>query len=453
MHLPISGYETEQKRIRIYIKSFLSSKNEQEYEKQKEILKKRDHRYIGKQQQLYFSHKLSPGSTFFLPNGLFILKKLKNFIRNKYNLFNYQEVQTPLLFKKELFDISGHWQNYQKDMFQVSSCCGSHEGGEEDEITGLKPMNCPAHCLIFDSKPRMESDLPIRLADFGTLHRNEASGALTGLTRVRQFHQDDGHIFCTKEQINSEISSTLKMLKEVYTALELPNYDLTLSTRPTENFIGDIETWNSAETQLKQALDDTGLPWSVKEGDGAFYGPKIDIMIKDNYNRSHQTATIQLDFQLPSRFNLKYRTQENEWKTPVIVHRAIFGSLERIFAILIENYAGRWPFWLNPKQIIMLPFNDKEVIEYTEGKMKVLGKMYKQKYFSELKLNIDNSNKAISSKIKQAQIEQFNFMLVIGKEEMENETLTVRYRDGKIVKGVNMEQFVDLVFELNQPYL
>ncbi|NXS01959.1 SYTC protein, partial [Oxylabes madagascariensis] len=317
---------------RIYGISFPDTKMLKEWEKFQEEAKSRDHRKIGRDQELFFFHELSPGSCFFLPKGAYIYNTLIEFIRSEYRKRGFQEVVTPNVFNSKLWMTSGHWQHYSDNMFSFEV---------EKEIFALKPMNCPGHCLMFDHRPRSWRELPLRLADFGVLHRNELSGALTGLTRVRRFQQDDAHIFCTMEQIEEEIKSCLEFLRTVYDVFGF-SFKLNLSTRP-EKYLGDIEVWNQAEKQLENSLNAFGEKWELNPGDGAFYGPKIDIQIKDAIGRYHQCATIQLDFQLPVRFNLTFVSHDGNDKTrPVIIHRAILGSVERMIAILTENYGGKW---------------------------------------------------------------------------------------------------------------
>ncbi|KAJ2984659.1 hypothetical protein NUW58_g5946 [Xylaria curta] len=330
-----------------------------------------DHRQLGVQQELFTTSVYSPGSPILLPNGARIFNRLVEFLRRQYARYGFDEVITPTIYKKALWKKSGHLENYSDDMFTVTSTSPSRsdaaKDSEEDEY-GLKPMNCPGHCLIFASHLRSYRDLPIRYADFSPLHRNEISGALSGLTRVRRFHQDDGHIFCRPSQIEEEIRKTLDFVRVVYSTFKLGPYRLTLSTRPADHYIGAPEEWETAEGALKRALDVSGQDWTINEGDGAFYGPKIDIVLRDSDGKEHQTATIQLDFQLPKRFDLGYVAPAPEYErrgetttdpdalnetglvTPVLIHRAVLGSVERLMALLIEHYNGAWPFWLNPRQ-------------------------------------------------------------------------------------------------------
>ncbi|KAG1149921.1 hypothetical protein G6F37_000464 [Rhizopus arrhizus] len=393
-----------------------------------------DHRTIGKAQSLFMIHPVSPGSIFMLPHGTRIVRKLQDFLRSEYARYGYEEVMTPLIYKKDLWETSGHWQNYKDDMYMV-------KGGDddnEDGLFGLKPMNCPGHCLIFDSTPKSYRDLPIRLADFSPLHRNEASGALSGLTRVRRFHQDDAHIFCTQQQIAPEITSCLSFVDRVYKAFQFPHYDLTLSTRP-ESFIGRVEEWDLAEKALREALDATGRPWTVKEGDGAFYGPKIDIMVKDSGGKSHQTATIQLDFQLPQRFQLSYVDEQDQAQTPVIVHRAILGSIERMMAILIEHTAGKWPFWLSPRQGVVIPIST-QFADYAQKVASELSLGSNQTSEPHYFVDVDQSPRdRLNKMIRQAQLQQYNFIFVVGQKEMDEGTVNVRTRKGQVLGTMSVE--------------
>jgi len=395
-----------------------------------------DHRYIGKAQSLFMTHPYSPGSVFMLPHGTRIVHKLQEFLRSEYIKFGYQEVITPLIYKKGLWETSGHWQNYMDDMYMVQ---GGQKENDEEGLFGLKPMNCPGHCLIFDSTPKSYRDLPIRLADFSPLHRNEASGALSGLTRVRRFHQDDAHIFCTEDQILPEISSCLSFVERVYTAFQFPQYDFTLSTRPKDGYIGSLQEWENAEGALRKALDVTGKPWTIKEGDGAFYGPKIDIMIRDSAGRSHQTATIQLDFQLPRRFNLRYSDENDQIQTPVIVHRAILGSIERMMAILIEHTGGKWPFWLSPRQGVVIPVAT-QFMDYAQEAAQILARgeaSSAPQYY----VDADTSPRdRLNKMIRRAQLNQYNYIFVVGQKELDERKVNVRTRKGDVLGTMRFDQ-------------
>ncbi|KAJ2426691.1 threonyl-tRNA synthetase [Coemansia sp. RSA 2531] len=405
---------------RIYGISFPDKKQMTQYKKFLEEAAKRDHRKIGVQQELFFFHELSPGSAFFLPHGTRIYNTLVNFIRAKYWQRGFEEVMTPNMFNVKLWEQSGHLQNYEENMFGLSV---------DKEKFALKPMNCPGHCLMFGQRDRSYRELPIRFADFGVLHRNEASGALSGLTRVRRFQQDDAHIFCRHDQVGEEIKGALDFLQDVYGVFGF-TFELKLSTRP-DKFLGEVSVWDRAEAQLEQALNEFGTKWEFNRGDGAFYGPKIDITIRDALNRAHQCATIQLDFQLPQRFKLQYRapTSTNDEQTgvasdfqqPVIIHRAILGSVERMIAILMENFAGKWPFWLSPRQIMVIPI-DKDIYDYAA---QVQNSLHEAGFYADVDLSGDKRDK----KIRNAEIAQYNFICVVGAEEREEVSVNVRCRD------------------------
>ncbi|PNJ62384.1 TARSL2 isoform 5 [Pongo abelii] len=379
---------------RIYGISFPDNKMMRNWEKFQEEAKNRDHRKIGKEQELFFFHDLSPGSCFFLPRGAFIYNTLTDFIREEYHKRDFTEVLSPNMYNSKLWEASGHWQHYSENMFTFEI---------EKDTFALKPMNCPGHCLMFAHRPRSWREMPIRFADFGVLHRNELSGTLSGLTRVRRFQQDDAHIFCTVEQIEEEIKGCLQFLQSVYSTFGF-SFQLNLSTRP-ENFLGEIEMWNEAEKQLQNSLMDFGEPWKMNPGDGAFYGPKIDIKIKDAIGRYHQCATIQLDFQLPIRFNLTYVSKDgDDKKRPVIIHRAILGSVERMIAILSENYGGKWPFWLSPRQVMVIPVGPT----CEKYALQVSSEFFEEGFMADVDLD---HNCTLNKKIRNAQLAQYNFIL------------------------------------------
>ncbi|KAH9773421.1 threonine--tRNA ligase 1 [Citrus sinensis] len=364
------GNKDRESLQRVYGISYPDKKRLKEYIELLKEAEKYDHRELGKKQELFFNHPLSPGSWFFLPLGTRIYNKLMEFIKKQYWDRGYQEVISPNMYNMKLWETSGHAANYKENMFLIDI---------EKQEFGLKPMNCPGHCLMFDHKVRSYRELPLRLADFGVLHRNEASGALTGLTRVRRFQQDDAHIFCRESQ------------------------------RP-EKYLGDLATWEKAEAALTEALNEFGKPWQINEGDGAFYGPKIDISVSDALKRKFQCATLQLDFQLPDRFNLGY-SAEDEAKTerPVMIHRAILGSVERMFAILLEHYKGKWPFWLSPRQAIVCPVSEKS----QPYALQVRDHIYRAGYY----VDVDTTDRKIQKKVREAQLAQYNFILVVGEEE------------------------------------
>ncbi|XP_074273975.1 threonine--tRNA ligase, mitochondrial 1-like [Silene latifolia] len=396
---------------RVYGISYPDSKRLKEYLKQLEEAKKYDHRLLGVKQELFFCHPLSPGSWFFLPQGARIYNKLMEFIRSQYRNRGYEEVITPNIFNMELWETSGHAANYKENMFVLDI---------EKQEFGLKPMNCPGHCLMFEHRVRSYRELPIRFADFGVLHRNEASGALTGLTRVRRFQQDDAHIFCMESQVKDEVRGALDFINYVYEVFGF-TYELKLSTRP-EKFLGEIQTWDKAEAALTEALNEFGKPWQLNEGDGAFYGPKIDISVSDALKRKFQCATLQLDFQLPLRFKLSYSAEdEAKRERPVMLHRAILGSVERMFAILLEHYKGKWPFWLSPRQAVVCTVSERSAAYALE----VRDQIHKAGFF----VDLDISDKTINKKVREAQLSQYNYILVVGEKDAENRVVTVRIRD------------------------
>ncbi|GLE00368.1 hypothetical protein PINS_up009125 [Pythium insidiosum] len=451
-----SHWEDRDLLQRVYGISFPSNAELKQWQHLQEEARKRDHRLIGRQQQLFMFHPLSPGSSFFLPHGTRIFNRLANFIRDEYKRRGYDEVITPLIFKKELWETSGHLQNYNEDMFMVTpgitptttTTCADHThrafaagvgtdtaSNDSEDQFGLKPMNCPGHCILFrESRKYSYRELPVRLADFSALHRNEASGALTGLTRVRRFHQDDAHIFCTAEQVQSEISQCLAFIQHVYGVFGF-TFQLRLSTRP-EKFMGDIAVWNSAEAQLKQALDDFAQPWTVNEGDGAFYGPKIDIVVLDALQRQHQCGTIQLDFQLPRNFELAYDGADGGEHTPIIIHRAVLGSVERMMAILIEHTAGKWPLWLSPRQVAVLPIADAHR-EYAQRVADTLSKD------GGLYVDVQDSSKTLNKRVREAQLAGYNYILVVGDKEAERNEVNVRTRDNQVHGATPVATFLE----------
>uniref|UniRef100_A0A2R9BXX9 threonine--tRNA ligase n=2 Tax=Pan paniscus TaxID=9597 RepID=A0A2R9BXX9_PANPA len=418
---------------RIYGISFPDNKMMRDWEKFQEEAKNRDHRKIGKEQELFFFHDLSPGSCFFLPRGAFIYNMLTDFIREEYHKRDFTEVLSPNMYNSKLWEASGHWQHYSENMFTFEI---------EKDTFALKPMNCPGHCLMFAHRPRSWREMPIRFADFGVLHRNELSGTLSGLTRVRRFQQDDAHIFCTVEQIEEEIKGCLRFLQSVYSTFGF-SFQLNLSTRP-EDFLGEIEMWNEAEKQLQNSLMDFGEPWKMNPGDGAFYGPKIDIKIKDAIGRYHQCATIQLDFQLPIRFNLTYVSKDgDDKKRPVIIHRAILGSVERMIAILSENYGGKWPFWLSPRQVMVIPVGPT----CEKYALQVSSEFFEEGFMADVDLD---HNCTLNKKIRNAQLAQYNFILVVGEKEKIDNAVNVRTRDNKIHGEILVTSAIDKLKNLKK---
>ncbi|KAJ2395885.1 hypothetical protein GGI23_004132 [Coemansia sp. RSA 2559] len=410
----------------------------------------RNHRVLGKEQKLFMMHPWAPGSGFILPHGQRMVNTIMAAIRREYAKYGFDEVSSPLMYNRKLWETSGHWENYRDDMFTISpdalstkgsksaECC-SHHDTETDQPDssefGIKPMNCPGHCLIYANELRSYRDLPIRYADFSPLHRNEIAGALSGLTRVRKFHQDDGHIFCTREQVQGEIESCIKMIDDIYGMFGFPSYEFALSTRP-DKFIGDVNEWNEAQEALTEALAKTGKTWTLNEGDGAFYGPKIDVRVQDALGRKHQTATIQLDFQLPQRFELRYTGVDGKQHQPVMIHRAVLGSMERMLAILIEHWAGQWPFWINPRQAIVVPVTTKdeggEIASYAQKVRDILANdkapesVDSHRFF----VDLDLSGETLNRSIRLAQLAKYSYVLVVGEKEVKAQTVHVRSRQG-----------------------
>ncbi|EPB70597.1 hypothetical protein ANCCEY_10320 [Ancylostoma ceylanicum] len=410
---------------RIYGISFPDPKQLKEWQKFQEEAAKRDHRKLGRDQELFFFNPLSPGSAFWYPKGAHIYNTLMNFMRKEYRKRGFTEVITPNMFNSKLWETSGHWQHYSEDMFRFEV---------EKEQFGLKPMNCPGHCIMYSHQPHTYNELPLRYADFGVLHRNEMSGALTGLTRVRRFQQDDAHIFCRRDQIGDEIRGCLDFLTYCYENVLGFTFKLNLATRP-EGFLGDIETWNEAEADLKEVLDESGRQWGLNEGDGAFYGPKIDITIQDALRRYHQCATIQLDFQLPQRFDLSYFDEKGEKQRPVMIHRAILGSVERMTAILTENYGGKWPFWLSPRQAKVITVHESVNGYARDVKNRLYGEGFEVEFD-------EGCPDTLNKQIRNAQLAQFNFILVVGAKEKENGTVNVRTRDNAVRGEVPVDALI-----------
>jgi len=410
---------------RIYGISFPSQKMLDEHQEKQAEAEKRDHRKIGAALDLISFNDVSPGSPFFHPKGAHIINTLVAFMRSEYVKRGYQEVITPQLFHKELWETSGHWQHYRDNMFLTQM-----DGLE----TVVKPMNCPSHALIFKTKVRSYRELPMRLADFSALHRNEVRGTLGGLFRVRKLSQDDSHIFCSEEQIEQEVRGVIDFVSFLYKDVFHFEFHVELSTKP-DGALGDEELWNRAEDSLKNALDCAGLQYKLNPGDGAFYGPKIDFHIKDALGRSWQCATIQLDFNQPKRFELEFDGTDGKRHTPVMIHRALLGSLERFFGILIEHYAGNFPLWLSPNQVIVLPIADRH-LEYCQAVADTLRR-------TGLRVDVDENQDTANKKIREAQMQKWNYLLVVGDREVANNTVNVRTRDEKVHGEKKVEVLLD----------
>ncbi|XP_068946195.1 threonine--tRNA ligase, mitochondrial isoform X2 [Petaurus breviceps papuanus] len=415
---------TEEPLQRVYGISFPSIEGLKAWEKQREEAAAKDHRRIGKDQELFFFHELSPGSCFFLPRGTRVYNALMTFIRDEYARRGFSEVRTPTLFSTRLWEQSGHWEHYSEDMFVLrpADCQSDRSTHQPGGMLALKPMNCPAHCLIFAHRPRSWRELPLRLADFGALHRTEASGSLGGLTRLRRFQQDDAHIFCAAHQLESEIQGCLDFLRSVYTVLGF-SFHLVLSTKPS-SFLGESYLWDQAEQILQQALDEFGEPWELNPGDGAFYGPKIDVHIQDALGRPHQCGTIQLDFQLPLRFGLQFVGQAGALERPVLIHRAVLGSVERMLGVLAENCGGKWPLWLSPLQAMVIPVG----VEQEGYAREVQGALQAAGLVGDLD---KDPSLTLGRRVRRAQLSQYNFQFVVGPREQSQRTVSIRTRDGR----------------------
>jgi threonyl-tRNA synthetase len=417
------GDARNQPMQRIYGTAFFSTSELDAYLKQLEEAKKRDHRKLGRELGLFTFHHWAPGAPFWLAKGTLLYNTLASYMREVLYPAGYTELKTPLIYNKGLWETSGHWQHYRENMFLVES---------EGDQMGVKAMNCPGHMLVFASEVRSYRDLPLRFHEQSPLHRNEASGVLSGLTRVRQFAQDDAHCFITEDQIAEEVERLLKLVQRVYGDFGF-DYSVKLSTRPAE-FEGEVTTWEHAEAQLKKALDAAGQDYAIAEGDGAFYGPKIDFDITDAIGRKWQCATIQLDYQMPRRFGLKYIGADNAEHMPVVIHRAIFGSFERFIALLIENSAGALPLWLSPVQAVVLPIADRHA-EYA-------GRVREQLAAAGLRVELDRRQEKIGYKIREAQLQKIPYMLVVGDKEVENGTVAVRSRAGGDLGAQPLEEFL-----------
>jgi threonyl-tRNA synthetase len=405
------GDARNQPMQRVYGTAFFKSDDLEQHLQRIEEAKKRDHRKLGKDLGLFMFHPWAPGAAFWLGKGTALYNHLANYMREVLFPAGYTEVKTPLIFNKSLWETSGHWAHYRENMFLVET---------EDAEMGVKAMNCPGHMLLFGSEMRSYRDLPLRFHEQTPLHRNEASGVLSGLTRVRQFSQDDAHCFVMESQIGEEVERLLKLVTRVYRDFGL-TFEVKLSTRPAE-FLGEQATWDHAEAELERALEAAGITYTINEGDGAFYGPKIDFDVTDAIGRKWQCATVQLDYQLPIRFDLSYVGADNAPHRPVVIHRAIFGSFERFLAMLIEHYAGAFPLWLSPVQAVVLPIADRH-LEYARAVQTELAA-------AGLRAALDERQEKIGYKIREAQLQKVPYMLVVGDREAAEGTVSVRSRAG-----------------------
>ena len=418
------GDEKNKMLQRIYGISFEKKKLLDEYLERLEEAEKRDHRKLGKELDLFTMHEEGPGFPFFHPNGMILRNQLLNWWRDVLNERGYGEILTPIILNEELWHKSGHWDHYKENMYFTKI---------DDADYAIKPMNCPGSTIVYSSSPKSYRDLPLRLSEFGQVHRHELSGALHGLFRVRTFTQDDAHVFCLPSQVEEEVFKIIELADYLYSTFGF-KYTVELSTRP-DDFMGDIETWNQAEEALKKALEDKGMEYTINEGDGAFYGPKIDYHLEDAIGRTWQCGTIQLDFQMPENFDLTYIDENGQKARPVMLHRALFGSIERFMGILIEHFAGKFPLWLSPVQIEIIPVSEK-FIDYAKD----LQKKFKDAGF---RVNLDDRAEKVGYKIRQAQLKKINYMLVVGQQEVDSNKLVVRARDGEEIKDVSVEDFIE----------
>ncbi|MCY4402465.1 MAG: threonine--tRNA ligase [Candidatus Poribacteria bacterium] len=425
------GDSNREQLQRIYGTAWETKDDLQAYLKQREEAAKRDHRKLGRELELFQMHPESPGSVFWLPKGAFIYNLLSEKVRKLYLSEGYQEVRTPLIYDSSLWQTSGHWEHFKDDMFLI-------ENEEGEPTSALKPMNCPAHMLIYKSTLHSYRDLPYRLHDQGVLHRNEATGTLSGLSRVRQLCQDDAHIFIPedKNEIADEYERILELFGKIYGAFDLP-FRCDFSTRNPEKYMGNTEVWNRAEEILESVLKNNQIEFSVNPGEAAFYGPKLDFQVRDSLNRDVQCATVQLDFQLPERFELTYIAPDGSEKRPVVIHRAICGSFERFIAMLIEHYAGAFPTWLSPVQCVVMTISQKFVDYATEVQT-----LLSQK---NCRVVLDNSDDKIGAKIRQARLQRVPYMLIIGEREQQNRTVSVRSRDEGDIGAMDLDSFVDRI--------
>lgn len=414
---------------RIYAISFPDRKQLKDYLHVLEEAKKRDHKILGPKLGLFSLKEEAPGMPFIHPKGLIVWNQLVAYIRECLDRNGYIEIKTPTMMTRELWEISGHWFNYRENMFTSQI---------EERDFAIKPMNCPGCMLYYKSDIHSYRELPMRVAEIGNVHRYEPSGSLSGLFRVRSFHQDDAHIFMKPSDIHAEILNVLNLAHEIYSTFGL-TYRLELSTKPDKNTIGSDEEWEIATAGLKGALDQAGREYRINEGDGAFYGPKIDFHIRDAINRTWQCGTIQLDMALPERFGLEYIAEDGTRKRPVMIHRAIFGSIERFLGILIENFAGRFPLWLSPAQVRLLNVADRH-LPYAQE----VAKKFKAAGFH---VNVDDASESVSKKVRNAQLDQVNYILTIGDKEMESQTVNLRTRDNVVHGEVNVN---DLIQKLEQ---
>jgi len=416
------GKSSNKMLTRIYGTAFKSKEDLKQFIIQRDEAEKRNHIKLGKQLDLFSFHKEGPGFPFFHPKGMVLWRELMKFWEEEHEKENYLQVRTPIILNKQLWETSGHWSHYEKNMYFTKI---------DNEDYAVKPMNCPGGILIYKTKLHSYRDLPLKIAELGIVHRHELSGTLNGLFRVRTFTQDDAHIYCSEEQIKDEVISIIKLIDRIYKAFNL-NYHMELSTKPEKAI--ESNKWEVAENALKGALKQIKADYKLNPGDGAFYGPKIDFHIKDSLGRTWQCGTIQVDFSMPERFDLSYDGKDGEKHRPVMVHRAIYGSLERFLGIIIESFSGKFPLWLNPNQVIILTL--------TERNDKSAENIYERLKEENIRVKLDSRTETINKKVRDAQLQRYNYIVTIGDKEQENNTLAIRTREGKVKFNVKMEDFI-----------
>ncbi len=395
-----------------------------------EEAKKRDHRKLGRELELFMISEYGPGFPFWLPNGMILRKSLEDFWYEEHTKEGYEFIQTPIMLSKELWEISGHWYNYRENMY-VSEI--------DDKTFAIKPMNCPGGMLVYKNKLHSYKDLPIRCGELGLVHRHEASGALSGLFRVRNFTQDDAHIFMREDQMESEIIRLISFIDRMYKVFNL-TYEIELSTRPEDKFIGDIKTWDKAENILKEALTKAGKTYKLNPGDGAFYGPKLDFKVRDSLSREWQCGTIQLDMQLPERFDLTYIDKDGSKKRPIMLHRVIYGSIERFIGVLIEHFAGNFPLWMAPIGVNVIPVNNNYHLEYAKEITQILKE-------AGLRVNLDDRDEKLGYKLREALVKKYPYNLILGQKEQDTKTISYRHHGKEETINISVEDFIQKLKE------
>ena len=423
---------------RIYGTAWNNEKELKKYLSDIEEAKKRDHRKLGKEMDLFHFQDEAPGMVFWHPYGWTIYRQLQNFIRERLDKYDYKEINTPLVVDRKLWEASGHWDKYRENMFITEI---DEEHANEKRVNALKPMNCPCHVQIYNQGIKSYRDLPIKFAEFGSCHRYEPSGTMHGLMRVRGFTQDDGHIFCTEDQIETQTGEFIELLSGIYSDLGFKNFDIKLSTRP-ETRVGSDETWDKAELSLESAIKNLGYPYKIDDGDGAFYGPKLDFVLTDALGREWQCGTFQLDFNLPDRLDAEYIGEDGDKHNPVMIHRAVLGSFERFIGILIENYAGKLPFWLAPQQVVVASI----VSEVNDYALEVC-ELLKQKG---IRADVDLRNEKIGYKVREHSAKKVPFIFAIGKKEKTDKSLSIRQIGSTDTKSMPLDEGIEFIYNQNK---